>query len=83
MSSTEPTSIPAKFVGAYTLNPSEAWETYRETLFKHHVKDIPDHMDNALHLAFLTGLAHGSLLQGQLAESCSEFVNMQINEILK
>lgn len=81
MSDNTPTSGP-KFVGAYTLNPSEAWEGYREVLFKHHVKDMPAHMDHALNLAFLIGMAHGSMLQGGLANSCTEFVNDRINEML-
>lgn len=79
--SEEPQSHP-KFVGAFTLNPSEAWEGYRENLFKHHVEDMPDHIDNALHLAFLVGLAHGAMLQGGLAHSCVDFVNDRINDLL-
>jgi hypothetical protein len=69
-----------KFIGTFTLNPSQAWERYREELFAHHAKDIPDHVEAALHLAFLVGLAHGASLQGELAGSCVEFVNNQIEE---
>lgn len=72
-----------KFVGAFTISPSEAWEGYRDTLFQQHVKNMPDHIDRALHLAFMVGLSHGAMLQGQLAESCNEFVNLQISELLK
>ena len=69
-----------KFIGTFTLNPSQAWERYREKLFAHHAKDIPDHVDSALHLAFLVGLSHGASLQGELASSCVEFVNDQIDK---
>jgi hypothetical protein len=71
-----------KFVGAFTLCPSEAWEGYRDMLFKHHVENMPDHMDDALHLSFLVGLAHGAMLQGSLGNSCVEFVNERINAML-
>lgn len=69
-----------KFIGTFTLNPSQAWERYRDELFAHHAKDIPEHVDSALHLAFLVGLSHGASLQGELASSCVEFVNDQIDK---
>ena len=71
-----------KFVGTFTLNPSEAWERYRDRLFAHHTESMPDHIDAALHLAFLVGLSHGAALQGELASSCVEFVNDRIDEHL-
>jgi hypothetical protein len=71
-----------KFVGAFTLNPDQAWEEYRDALFKHHAENMPDHIDSALHLSFMVGLAHGAMLQGQLAHSCVEFVNDRIKEML-
>ena len=71
-----------KFIGAFTLNPSEAWEQYRDTLFSHHKENLPDHIDESLHLAFMVGLSHGAMLQGELARSCVEFVNDRIHEML-
>jgi len=71
-----------KFVGAFTLNPTEAWQKYRDTLFAHHKDDLPDHIDNSLHLAFMVGLSHGAMLQGELARGCVEFVNDRIFEML-
>jgi hypothetical protein len=70
-----------KFIGTFTLTPTEAWEQYRDTLFARQVEDIPDHMDAALHLAFMVGLSHGAMLQGELARGCVEFVNNCIQEM--
>jgi hypothetical protein len=71
-----------KFIGTFALTPTEAWEQYRDTLFAHHIEDMPDHMDSALHLAFMVGLSHGAMLQGELARGCVEFVNDRIHEML-
>jgi hypothetical protein len=43
---------------------------------------MPDRVDSALHLAFMVGLSHGAMLQGELARGCVEFVNDRIHEML-
>lgn len=79
MSDTKPSP---KFIGSFTLSPTEAWKKYRDTLFAQHAGEMPERMDSALHLAFMIGLSHGAMLQGELANGCVEFVNDRIHEML-
>lgn len=72
-----------KFICAFTLCPREAWEKYQDSLFKPHSEDIPDHLNDALYLAFLVGLSHGATLQGSLTRNFTEFVNERIDEMFK
>lgn len=71
-----------KFVGAFTIQPSEAWQSYRDKLFGEKFGDMPEELENTFYITFLLGLSHGAALQGELALSVREFANSQISDII-